>query len=222
MSDEDNFDFDNDDFQELHSQELFSQELHSQAKDATPLDPDEIEGLIPTHLVYRDQLNELEQENILHAQLWLLTSRFSKVNDAGFLRQLHKKMFGQVWRWAGVYRKTDKNIGIDAYKISVELKELCDDVDAWIAFSTYPTDEIAVRFHHRLVFIHLFPNGNGRHARLATDVLLSKQLNSAAFNWGQGKIANSINTEGETRSHYISALREADKGDYSALMAFVR
>ena len=127
-------------------------------------------------------------------------------------------MFGQVWRWAGVYRKTGKNIGIDAYQMSAALKDLCDDVDTWIEFESYPIDEIAVRFHHRLVFIHLFPNGNGRHARLATDILLNKQLGTAVFNWGRGK----IDKQGDFRSSYIAALRKADAGDYSALLAFVR
>lgn len=193
-----------------------------QADGATPLDPDEIEGLIPTHIVNRGQLNELEQENIIQAQLWLDSSRFSKVNDAVFLRNLHKQMFGEVWRWAGVYRKTAKNIGIEASQMSVALKDLCDDVDAWIAFATYPADEIAVRFHHRLVFIHLFANGNGRHARLATDVLLSKQLGADAFNWGRASFTGDIDQASDIRSQYINALRQADGGDYSALLTFVR
>jgi len=193
-------------------------DLYYQSVGATPLDPGEIEGLMPTHLVTRDQLNELEQENIIRAQLWLRSSRFSKVNTADFLRALHKQMFGQVWRWAGEYRQSGKNIGVDAYQIAVSLKNLCDDVDTWLAFSSYSKLEIAVRFHHRLVFIHLFPNGNGRHARLATDVLLTKQLGEPAFSWGQ----ESIDREGNIRSRYIAALRKADAGDYSALLAFVR
>lgn len=202
-------------------------DLYKQPAGATTLDPDEIEGLIPTHIVNRDQLNELEQENIIQAQLWLRTSRYSKVNTAVFLRKLHKQMFGQVWRWAGSYRQTGKNIGVDAYQISSSLKNLCDDVDTWIEFSSYPNDEIAVRFHHKLVFIHLFPNGNGRHARLATDMLLRKQLGEPVFNWGRENMnlensSESINEESDIRSRYISALRKADAGDYSELLTFVR
>lgn len=197
-------------------------DIYKQPAGATPLNPDEIEGLIPTHIVNRDQLNELEQENIIQAQIWLHSARFSKVNTAEFLRKLHKQMLGQVWRWAGAYRQSGKNIGVDAYQISASLKNLCDDVDTWIEFSSYPNNEIAVRFHHKLVFIHLFPNGNGRHARLATDVLLTKQLKERAFTWGRESIDGNIDKEGEIRSRYISALRKADAGDYSNLLAFVR
>jgi len=185
---------------------------------ATPLDPDEIEGLIPTHVVNRGQLNELEQQNIAEAELWLMTARLGKINTAKNLKKLHVKMFAQVWRWAGTFRKTGKNIGIEAYQISVALKNLCDDLDTWIEFSTYPDDEIAVRFHHRLVYIHLFSNGNGRHARLATDILLTKHLKKNRFSWGRGIIENA----GEVRSQYLSALREADKGYYKPLLDFVR
>jgi Fic-DOC domain mobile mystery protein B len=197
-------------------------DLHDQPEDATPLDPDEIEGLIPTHIVNREQLNALEQENIIQAQFWLNGTRFKKINTEVMLRKLHKQMFGEVWKWAGTFRQTGKNIGVDAYQLAVELKNLCDDVDAWIEFSSYPNTEIAVRFHHRLVYIHLFPNGNGRHARLATDILLTKQLNEPMFTWGLGSGAKGcLEKAGEIRSNYIKALRKADAGDYSALMAFV-
>lgn len=190
----------------------------------TPLDPDEMEGLIPSHIVNRGQLDELEQENIVSAQLWLATARVDKINTDANLRKLHKNMFGSVWRWAGTFRKTGKNIGVEAYQISAALKDLCDDVDTWIEFSSYPQDEIAARFHHRLLFIHPFPNGNGRHARLATDVLLSKQLGAKPFSWGRESIANktNIDKEGKVRSEYIHSLRQADRGEYQALLGFVR
>jgi len=185
---------------------------------ATLLDPDDIEGLIPTHIVNRDQLNALEQDNFAQAELWSVTARFKKINTEASLRKLHRQMFSQVWRWAGSFRKTGKNIGVDAFKISVDLKNLCDDVDAWIEYKSYPADEIAVRFHHRLVFIHLFPNGNGRHARLATDILLTKQLNQLRFTWGR----NLLNKADDIRKQYINALQEADRGRYKALKDFVR
>lgn len=197
-------------------------DIFTYSEGGTPLDPDEIEGLIPTHIVNRSQLDELEQENILSAQLWLATARMKKINTDTNLRNLHKKMFGHVWRWAGVYRLTGKNIGIDAHNISVDLRNLCDDVDTWIEFSSYPEDEIATRFHHRLVYIHAFPNGNGRHARLATDVLLTKQLGQNPFTWGSTAISKEINQEGDIRKQYINSLREADRGDYKKLMSFVR
>ncbi len=192
--------------------------LYDYPDGATPLDPDEIEGLIPTHIVNREQLNAQEQENILDAQLWLASARMGKINTETNLRKLHKNMFGKVWKWAGTFRTTGKNIGVEAYQIGIELKNLCDDVDIWIEHESYPTDELAARFHHRLVKIHAFPNGNGRHARLATDVLLTKQLGNKAFTWGSA----SIEKEGEIRKKYIEALRRADKEDYQALFDFVR
>ena len=118
----------------------------------------------------------------------------------------------------GSFWKTGKNIGVEAYQISVELKNLCDDFDTWIEFSTYPEDEMAVRFHHRLVYIHLFPNGNGRHARLAADILLMRKLRRPRFTWGSGIIDDA----GIVRRQYIAALREADRGYYKPLLDFVR
>lgn len=185
---------------------------------ATPLDPDEMEGLIPSHIVNRGQLNELEQQNIADAELWLLSARFDVIHDESQLRKLHTKMFERVWRWAGTFRQTGKNIGVEAYQISTELRNLCEDVRVWLEYESYPPDEIATRFHHRLVYIHLFPNGNGRHARLATDVLLMKTLGRPRFSWGSGIIDH----EGDVRQQYISALRQADQGDYRALLQFVR
>jgi Fic-DOC domain mobile mystery protein B len=126
-------------------------------------------------------------------------------------------MFGFVWRWAGIFRKTARNIGVDAWKISSDLHNLLADTQCWIEHATFSTDEIAVRFHHRLVWIHPFPNGNGRLARLATDLLL-RQLGASRFTWGSGGLI----AISETRQCYISALREADAGDFRPLLAFVR
>ena len=132
-------------------------DLYDYPDGATPLDLDEIEGLIPTHIVNRNQLNELEQENITQARIWLDTAKFKKINTDVNLRKLHKQMFANVWKWAGIFRKTEKNIGVDPLHIAVDLRNLCDDVDAWIEYKSYPADEIAVRFHHRLTQIHPYP-----------------------------------------------------------------
>ena len=134
----------------------------------TPLTPEEREQLIPTYITLRRELNEVEQINIAQAERWAF-SRKRDVLDEKFLRALHERMLGEVWKWAGSFRRTARNIGIDAYRIGVELHQLLSDVRYWIDNGTYPPDEIAVRFHHRLVFIHPFPNGTGRHARLAAD-----------------------------------------------------
>ena len=173
----------------------------------TPLTHEEREGLIPSYVTLRSELNEAEQANILEAEGWAF-ARKRDVLDERFLTNLHKRMFGRVWRWAGEFRRTDRNIGIDPYRIQTELRQLLDDCRYWIEHDTYPPDEIAARFHHRLVFIHPFPNGNGRHARIATDLLLVK-LGRPRFSWGQVNLVD----PGETRQRYVAALRAADDHD---------
>ena len=183
---------------------------------ATPLDADELASLIPGHITTQGELNEWEQANIVQGDQWARKQRKEILNE-GFLRQLHKQMFGETWKWAGEFRKSDKNIGIDWPKISVELRKLLDDVHYQIEHASYPPDEIAVRFHHRLVAIHPFPNGNGRHARLMAD-LLAKRLGQSGFTWG----SHSLVDAGTTRQAYIAALQAADARDYASLLAFAR
>jgi Fic-DOC domain mobile mystery protein B len=183
---------------------------------ATPLDADELASLIPGHITTQGELNEWEQLNILQGEAWARKQRKEILNEA-FLRQLHKQMFGETWRWAGEFRKSDKNIGVDWLKISVELRKLIDDVHYQIEHAAYPPDEIAARFHHRLVAIHPFPNGNGRHARLMADLLVER-LGQPRFTWGSRSLTDAC----ETRLRYIAALQAADARDYAPLLAFVR
>jgi len=183
---------------------------------ATPLDADELASLIPGHITTQGELNEWEQLNILQGETWARKQR-KGILDESFVRQLHRQMFGETWRWAGEFRKSDKNIGVDWLKIGVELRQLLDDVRYQIDHATYPPDEIAVRFHHRLVSIHPFPNGNGRHARLMAD-LLAEQLGRPRFTWG----SSSLTDASETRRNYIAALQAADARDYAPLIAFAR
>lgn len=183
---------------------------------STPLTPEELEGLIPSYITLRSELNEAEQANILDAEEWSF-ARKRNVLDERFLDNLHKRMFGRVWRWAGSHRQTCKNIGVDAYRIPQDLRQLLDDCQFWIENGTYKQDEIATRFHHRLVFVHPYPNGNGRHARLATDLLLVA-MGQPRFSWGQANLVD----VGETRKAYVAALRAADAHDYAFLLAFVR
>jgi Fic-DOC domain mobile mystery protein B len=188
---------------------------------ATPLEPEELEGLIPTYITTHSELNELEQQNIQDAVLWALGRKTINVTDAAFLHELHKQMFGGVWKWAGRARKSGKNIGVDWHQIATQLGLLLGDVRYWLEHKTYPVDEIGTRFHHRLVQIHVFPNGNGRHARLATDLLLETQGRDP-FSWGANTTRTPIETEGARREQYIAALKAADQGDYELLLAFVR
>lgn len=185
---------------------------------ATPLDPDETDGLLLSHITTRAELDRWEQDNIAEAERWAFRRTHPDILTDGFVRRLHKRMFGNVWRWAGTYRKTGKNIGIDAWQIAMATRTLCDDCAVWIEHDVYPSDEIAVRFHHRLTAIHPFANGNGRHARLMTDILLVQLLKQPRCTWGSGNLVN----PGDCRQQYISALRAADRFDFGPLLAFIR
>lgn len=188
---------------------------------ATPLDPDEIAGLIPDYITTQAELNELEQKNIQEAVVWAQNRRSSDVLNLGFINELHRRMFGQVWKWAGKARTSGKNIGIEWSQIATQLAQLLADTKYWIEHESFPTDEIAARFHHRLVQIHAFANGNGRHARLMTDLLLG-ELGHAPFSWGMRTSKSPIETAGVRRQEYIAALQAADRNDYSLLLKFVK
>jgi len=184
----------------------------------TPLDPDEKAGLIPDHLATQSELNDWEQENILRAVRWLKRARSPAVLSEGFCRELHRQMFGKTWAWAGTFRLSDKNIGCDWTQVAMRIKDLFDNTRWWIDNATFPSDEIGARFHRDLVWIHPFPNGNGRHARMMADALL-RSLGRPAFSWGGG---GSLVAANDARSRYLAALRAADQGDHQPLLAFVR
>jgi Fic-DOC domain mobile mystery protein B len=185
---------------------------------ATPLDPDEIEGLKLTHITSRSELDRWEQDNILEALGWMESTRPKDILNEQFIRKLHRKMFGTVWKWAGKFRLSDKNIGGPWHQVPIELKNLCDDVTVWIETKQMSPDEMAARLHHRLVSIHPFSNGNGRHARLMADLLLENVFNQPRFTWGSKNLVNAS----DARSTYISALRAADRFDIQPLIAFAR
>lgn len=184
---------------------------------ATPLDPDEAAGLLAGHIATQGELNEWEQANILQGLQWALRQKNRELLEEGFLRELHRQMLGKTWRWAGNFRQSDKNIGVPWQQIPVDLRNLLDDVKAQMAYGAYAPDEIALRFHHRLVWIHPFVNGNGRHARLAADLLIQK-LGGEVFTWGDGSLIQAS----AGRQRYLQALRAADGRDYRPLLAFAR
>jgi Fic-DOC domain mobile mystery protein B len=195
-------------------------DLFQEPDDATPLEPDERQGLLQSWITHRRDLNEAEQENILKGAAWARGRRNRNPRDLlndGFARSLNKRMFGDVWKWAGTYRRTERNIGIAANRIPVDLPMMFDDVRYWTEHKAYPPDEIAVRLHHRLVAIQPFPNGNGRHARLMADLLIER-LGGEPFSWGGGSLADT----GELRARYVAALRAADNHDIGPLLAFAR
>ena len=185
----------------------------------TPIDAAETEALIPP-LATQAELNEWEEQNNFDGRHWALSKRV--LNQAEPLSEeslfeLHRRMFGDTWKWAGEIRTRDKNIGVPFYKIRVCLRELLDDARYWRENRTYCFDEFAMRFHHRLVQIHLFPNGNGRHARLAVDVIARKS-GQPDFTWGSVNLVK----QGEARAAYLNAIHAADQGDYQPLIKFSR
>jgi Fic-DOC domain mobile mystery protein B len=186
----------------------------------TPLDEEEKDGLLILTISTRGELDEFEQQNIEKAVQWILGRAFKPelFFTEEFVRMLHKRMYADVWAWAGEFRKTNKNIGVDKWKVPSDLKYLLDDAKYWHENNTYTQDEIAVRFKHRIVSIHCFPNGNGRHSRLMADIIIEKIYKQPVFSWG----AANLSDEGDTRKSYLKAVKTADTGDYSLLLAFAR
>lgn len=186
----------------------------------TLLEDEEREGILIPTITTRGELDELEQYNIEEAMLWSVSRRFKPdlVFTEKFIQTVHRQMYGLIWDWAGQFRKTNKNIGVDKWQIAAELKYLLDDASFWHTHKTYLPDEAAVRFKHRLVSIHCFPNGNGRHSRLMADIIISKLYQQPVFSWG----AAGFTRKGEARSVYLAALKVADAGDIQPLLQFAR
>lgn len=194
-------------------------DLFQEPDDATPLDPALRGDLLQTWITTRADLNEVEEENILNGSAWARRRRggAEALLNEGFSKSLHKQMFGEVWKWAGVYRQNELNIGIAPHLVAAEVPVMFDNARFWVENKTFSPDEIAVRLHHRLTQIHGFPNGNGRHARMMADLLIEK-LGGEPFTWGSG----TIHDTGTLRTTYISALKAADNHDFGQLRAFAR
>ncbi|RKF17636.1 mobile mystery protein B [Altericroceibacterium spongiae] len=185
---------------------------------ATPLDPDELEGLKFGHVTTSGELNELEQANIESSLRWLQSRRKRDVLSEEYVRELHRRLFGDVWTWAGTFRLTEKNIGVDPIQIGVQLRNLLDDARYWSEHRIYSPLEAAARFHHRLVQIHCFANGNGCHARIMADEYLRENFDHPPIDWAAG---HDLMQGNERRDTYIAALRKADGHDHDPLLKFV-
>ena len=184
----------------------------------TPLDDDEKDGLLIPTIATREELDEFEQKNIEEAMQWIFNRsvKAESILTKKFICNLHKRMFGDVWAWAGKFRTTNKNLGLDKWQIPTALKNLCDDTLFWVQNETFAADEIALRFKHRIVSIHCFSNGNGRHSRLMADVIISKVYKLPLFSWGNKNLIQ----EGKARSNYLNAIKAADNGNYEHLLRF--
>ncbi|MFT3676405.1 MAG: mobile mystery protein B [Chitinophagaceae bacterium] len=186
----------------------------------TLLEDEEKEGLLVPTIATRGELDEFEQYNIEQAILWSMGRSFKPemIFTEKFIQTVHQQMYGLVWKWAGEFRRTNKNIGVDKWQIATGLRHLIDDAVFWHEHTTYPPDELALRFKHRLVSVHCFPNGNGRHSRLMADIIVSKLYTQPVFSWG----AVGLTRKGEARRTYLTALKAADAGDIQPLLKFAR
>jgi len=186
----------------------------------TPLDEDEKDGLRIATITTRGELDEFEQLGVEKAIEWTMkrTLGLQQILTEDFVKELHKRMFVDIWKWAGQFRTSNKNLGVDKNQIRTEIRKLIDDCQYWIDHNRFAEDEIGVRFSHRIVSIHLFSNGNGRHSRLIADILVSHGLGRPIFSWG----SINLTAQGAARSAYLKALREADDNDYRSLIDFAR
>jgi Fic-DOC domain mobile mystery protein B len=186
----------------------------------TPLEENEKEGLKIKSITTQGELDEFEQLNIEKAVEWTIRTNLKaeKILTEKFVKDLHKRMYGDVWKWAGEFRRSEKNIGITWTRIGIELRNLLDDTKYWIKNNTYQAEEIAIRFKHRIVSIHCFPNGNGRHSRLMADIMIESIFQKEVFLWHQ---SNMVKAD-ETRKEYINSLREADNGNIKPLIEFAK
>jgi Fic-DOC domain mobile mystery protein B len=186
----------------------------------TPLDEEEKDGLLIPSITTREELDEFEQLNIEKAIQWTFGKKWKaeQLFSEKFVKDLHKRMYGEVWKWAGAFRESEKTIGIKSYLIPVELKMLLDDALFWVQNDTYSPNELAIRFKHRLVSIHCFSNGNGRHSRLMADLIMEKLFNATFFSWGSTNLVKAT----DTRTAYIKAVKMADKQDLQPLIDFAK
>jgi len=187
------------------------------APDATPLDADEATGLIPKHVSNRQELDTVELANIIRGEQWAFSNRHRDLLSSDFIRKLHRRMFDETWSWAGQYRLTEKNIGIAPESIATVVHQLCEDTRTQLTNRANGLDKIIARFSHRLVSIHPFVNGNGRHSRMMANLLLVDQ-GVPRFSWG----STDLQRAADLRQRYLSALHSADAGDFVPLLAFVR
>jgi Fic-DOC domain mobile mystery protein B len=186
----------------------------------TPLNEEEQNGLLIPSITTREELDEFEQLNIEKAIQWTFGKKWKaeQLFTEKFVKDLHKRMYGEVWKWAGAFRESEKNLGIKSYLIPAELKVLLDDAIFWVQNDTYSPDELAIRFKHRLVSIHCFSNGNGRHSRLMADLIMEKLFNATFFSWGSSNLVKAT----DTRKAYIKAVKMADKQDLQPLIVFAK
>jgi Fic-DOC domain mobile mystery protein B len=186
----------------------------------TPLSEEELHGLKILSITIREELDEFEQLNIEKAIQWTIGKKIKpdELLSEKFIKDLHRRMYGEVWKWAGSFRNSEKNLGIKSFLIPVHLRQLLDDAAFWYENKTYPPDEMAIRFKHELVSIHCFPNGNGRHSRLMADLIMEKLYGEPFLTWGSSDLVKAS----DKRKAYIEAVKMADNHELNALILFAK
>lgn len=191
----------------------------------TPIEPQDLDGLIPAFVATRADLNQVEYENIAKALPWAIRqARVGGVHrllEYDLVFELHRRMFGDVWTWAGSQRRRETNIGVSPHQIPMALRQALDGARYWHEHDAHPVDHRAARIHHRLVVVHPFPNGNGRCTRLIADLYL-RSVGSPPFSWAAGRLDGGAEARRDVRRAYIAALDAAPFDDYEALVAFAR
>ena len=182
----------------------------------TPLD--DLSGAL-VDIKTRQELDELEHKNNNKAYAkYLLMNPSKKALPMTYqsLCEIHKDMFGEVWSWAGEKRTSEKNLGVSPVKIGSEIHRFLHELHQWEKEGA-PPSEIAAKMHHRLVAVHPFENGNGRWARLVTNLYLHKN-GQPLIQWP----TDPDFVEKVFRPQYLAALKSADKGDYKPLLKLHR
>ncbi|MCF6245580.1 MAG: mobile mystery protein B [Sulfurovum sp.] len=180
---------------------------------------DDVSGLkLDTSKQYTmDEIYFYEAQNITQATLKYLSltpdKKLAPFSLAWFL-VLHQEMFGDVWEWAGKLRQVELSIGVKAYMVSTQMQKLVDDLAYWEEHKSFDVIETASRIHHRAVQIHPFLNGNGRWSRMLANIYL-KQNGLQPTKWNEDLLSKT----NLHRDDYIKALKKADSGDYSDLIA---
>ncbi len=193
--------------------------ITDQPEGATPLD--EISGLLRSEITTRSQLDGAEALNILNAEDWIERGRLGGVFTMGFYEQLHRRMFDEVWEWAGQLRSVTgarPNIGVSPERVPMELGRVAMEYNReWEKYHEDSLLPFVAKYHHALVLVHPFDNGNGRWSRLACDVIVKRLAKETPITWA----TDTLNVQSDERTRYIAALRSADEHDYQPLIDYM-
>lgn len=166
-------------------------------------DPDKHDNILG--ITDLDLLYENEALGIIRAQQYILDLDANFVFDSRLILDLHHIVFGNLYLWAGKWRNVVTNIGIDVGKIPYAIAEYADHVNYMKNAAMDREGLVNCLFytHHRYTQIHPFNNGNGRTARLITDLVANMN--------GYQNIQLYVRDAGAERENYKAALKAADQ-----------